>query len=310
MKRTTLALALIMALLLSVAAGTQLVKFGTANPFSQSAYSGERSPSIEVKPPVVSITFPENNMLYNTNNLSLAFNVSTDSKTLRLGSFHMITGVGIQEIYFTGDWLNETIKVYYSPDMEDWKKNVTKTYYMGEYRDNSSGIDFGNLSLPLTNIPDGNHSITVAATGVGSDYQIFNWYIFHIAGRSSVYFTIDATPPRVTLLSPENKTYETPDIALNFTVNEQVSHTVYSLDGKENVTMAGNTTLTGLPDGTHSVTVYATDLAGNIGASETVYFNVEVLKPFPATLVIMTIALVAVVCVSLLVYLKKRKHQL
>ena len=105
MKRTTLALTLISALLLSVAAGTQFVQFGVANPFSQSAYSGEKSPNSEVKPPVVSITFPENNMVYNTNNLSLAFNVSTDAKTLYPGDFRMITGIGIQEIYLIGDWL-------------------------------------------------------------------------------------------------------------------------------------------------------------------------------------------------------------
>ena len=309
MKRTTLALTLTIALLLSVAVRTQVVQFGTANPFSQSAYSGETSASAEVKPPVISITLPENNMVYNTNNLSLTFNVSTDSKTIG-GGFHMITGISIQDIYFKGDWLNNTIKVYYSPDIEDRKKNITKTYYMGEYRDNSSGIDFGNLSVPLTNIPDGNHSIIVAATGIGSEYYIFNWYLFHTSGRATVNFTIDSTPPNVTLLSLENKTYEVSDMALNFTVNEQASHMAYSLDGNETVTIAGNTTLTGLSDGVHSIKVYATDEAGNIGASETLYFSVEVPKPFPTPLVIATMASVAVVLVSVLIYFKKRNHQL
>jgi hypothetical protein len=308
MKRTAFALTLTLALLFSVATGTQLVQFGAANPFSQSAYSGETSASAGVKPPVISITFPENNMVYNTNNLSLTFNVSTDSKTIG-GGFHMITSTSIQEVYFTGDWLNNTIKIYYSPDMEDRKKNITKTYYMGEYRDNSSGIDLGNLSVPLTNIPDGNHSIIVAATGIGSEFYIFNWYIFHTSGRASVQFTIDSSSPSVTLLSLENKTYETPDIALNFTVNEQASHVAYSLDGQKNATIAGNTTLPGLADGAHNVTIYATDEAGNIGASETVYFSVEVPQPVPVQFAIVPVAAIAVIGMGLLVYFKKRNHQ-
>ncbi|MEM2099040.1 MAG: hypothetical protein QXU99_04755 [Candidatus Bathyarchaeia archaeon] len=294
---------------LFIAAGTQFVKVSVANPFSQSAYSGERSPSIDVKPPVVSIIFPENNMVFDTNNVTLAFNVSVNSERVQLDSFHMITGMGIQKIFFTGDWLNETILVYHSPDIEDWKKGITKTYYMGEYRDNSSGINFSNLFVPLTNIPGGNHSVTVVATGSGSEYYIFNLYLFHVTGRASVNFTIKPDPPKVTLLSLENKTYETTDIALNFTVNEQTSHLAYSLDGKENVTLAGNTTITGLPDGAHSVTVYATDVAGNIGASETVYFSISAHKQFPVQVVVISSVAIVVAGVVLLVYFRKRNHK-
>jgi hypothetical protein len=46
---------------------------------------------------------------------------------------------------------------------------------------------------------------------------------------------------------------------------------------------------------------------GNTGVSETVYFSVEV--PFPTTMVIVPAALVAVLGVGLLVYLKGRKHK-
>jgi hypothetical protein len=54
----------------------------------------------------------------------------------------------------------------------------------------------------------------------------------------------------------------------------------------------------------HNVTVYACDSAGNIGASDTIHFNVEV--PFPTTLVIASIASAAVMGIGLLVYYKKR----
>jgi hypothetical protein len=71
----------------------------------------------------------------------------------------------------------------------------------------------------------------------------------------------------------------TPNISLNFTVNETVTQISYVLDGKENVTVASNTILTNLPYGEHNVTVYATDIAGNVGSSETVIFTVA--KPDP-----------------------------
>jgi hypothetical protein len=110
----------------------------------------------------------------------------------------------------------------------------------------------------------------------------------------------------------ENQTYTSADVPLSFAVNETTSQTAYSLDGQENVTaVAGNTTLTGLPNGVHNVTVYAHDLAGNIGASETVTFTVaEEPEPFPtAPVAAASVATVAVALVGLLVYFRKRKHQ-
>jgi N-acetylneuraminic acid mutarotase len=113
--------------------------------------------------------------------------------------------------------------------------------------------------------------------------------------------------PAVYIFSPENKTYASSNISLVFTVNEPTSWLGYSLDGQDNVTFGGNTTLSGLPNGSHNLTVYATDQYGNTGASETVYFNVEV--PFPTTLVtVASVATVAVVGVGLLVYFRRRKR--
>jgi hypothetical protein len=94
---------------------------------------------------------------------------------------------------------------------------------------------------------------------------------------------------------------------LSFSVSEPVSQITYSLDGQENVTVAGNSTLVGLSVGVHNVTVYAWDTAGNVGASETITFTVT---PFPAVPVAAaSVASVAVVIAGLLAYFKKRKHQ-
>jgi hypothetical protein len=106
----------------------------------------------------------------------------------------------------------------------------------------------------------------------------------------------------------ENKTYGVSDIPLNFTLSEPTSQITYSLDGQENVTIAGNTTLTNLPYGGHNITVYASDLAGNVGNSETIAFTIAKPEPFPTTLFIAGAVSVAVAGVGLLGYFKKRKR--
>lgn len=74
------------------------------------------------------------------------------------------------------------------------------------------------------------------------------------------------------------------------------------------MTLAENTILTGLPNWSHNVTVYAWDLAGNVGISETAYFSVDVPKPFSIVPVaVASTASVAVACVDIILYLRKSK---
>jgi hypothetical protein len=122
-----------------------------------------------------------------------------------------------------------------------------------------------------------------------------------------VNFIIDTTPPSISV--PMETRYNSSDVPLNFTINEPYSKLSYMLDNKENVTISGNTTLASLPNGMHNVTVYAWDVAGNIGTSGIMQFSVEVPKPFPTTLVAAASgASAVVVAAGLLVYFKKRKN--
>jgi len=94
--------------------------------------------------------------------------------------------------------------------------------------------------------------------------------------------TVDETPPVISVLSPQNTTYPTSDILLNFTVNEATDWIGYSLNNQMNVTIPGNTTIP-VPEGRHNLVVYANDTAGNMGASDTVWFSADVDPPIIET---------------------------
>jgi hypothetical protein len=134
-------------------------------------------------------------------------------------------------------------------------------------------------------------------------YDLVSAYVY-----SNVTFNIDSIPPNISILSPENKAYNTSDVPLDFTVNETASQITYSLDEQENVTATGNMTLTQLSNGAHNVTVYATDEAGNIGASPTVTFTIAKPEPFPTTLVVTASGVaVAIVGLGFLFYFKRSR---
>ena len=94
--------------------------------------------------------------------------------------------------------------------------------------------------------------------------------------------------------------------------------------GQKRKTIIGNTTLTELTNGTHTLVVYAEDVAGKIGASQPVTFNVGKLTyqiqehkpkeqslapsiPFPITWITPIVVSVAAVITVLMLFLRKRK---
>jgi hypothetical protein len=189
--------------------------------------------------------------------------------------------------------------VYYEAD---WQEGLHRIYSVNN---STSTKMYSRLSITakFTEIPDGRHRIAVYANlHDGSQ------------GSSSIDFTINV-PPSTAILSPENKTYHTADLPLNFTVNEPQKWVGYSLDGEKNITITGNSTITNLTNGFHSITVYANDTSGNMGASHTLAFTVAepmVIKSglFSTTIVIEIISTLAILVAvaGLLVYIKKRKQ--
>ena len=125
-----------------------------------------------------------------------------------------------------------------------------------------------------------------------------------------VNFTVALPEP--VIVFPESITYNESSVPLAFTLGTSpISWVGYSLDGNDNVTVTGNTTLTGLSNGEHNITVYANDTFGNAAASQTVNFTVAVppvIQSFPAATVAAASGVSAVVVIAgLMVYFRKRK---
>ncbi len=120
----------------------------------------------------------------------------------------------------------------------------------------------------------------------------------------------EITPPKINITSPINLTYNESSIPLVFNSDKAVNWTSYSLDGQQNVTFSGDTNLTDISNGLHTITMYSQDTFGNIGSSQTISFTVA--KPEPESFPVVPVAVVSIVAVALavaglLVYHKKHK---
>jgi hypothetical protein len=279
-KKTALTLVVILALSVSVMNGIQPVGLAYAN----FMYQRTGSPPLGAVPLTVSVSSPENNTIYRTNNITLSFGATAENTSL----------YGIRILHYKTDWLPDDVLVYQQESDHPYPSNMLRAIaYNKTYQ-----------------IPDGEHSLIINASGSGmyDDPKAMTVYTFWMKTILVTNFTIDTVPPNVTVLPFQNGPYNVSDVPLNFVTNEVVSQTSYVLDGLQNVTINGNTTLTELANGKHDITVYGYDIARNVGVSETVSFIVAVAEPFPTTIVATASASVAIVSVGLLVHFKKRKR--
>jgi len=272
-----------LALVLSLVAQASILNLGKADPY---ILNGFVPPDPSTKPPNVQVFSPQNNSIFSSNNVSLSFYVTKPES--QEASQTVLT-----YIYYQADWLQNTTFLY--------NYEVQSSYYIEQF----------SYSYGFTGIPDGKHSIIIYADGMGwyPPSGLF-YYGFFINGSSTICFTVETIIPRISV-SLQNKSYATNDIPLNITLNKPMSNITYSLDGHDNVTITGNTTLNGLSNGEHNLIAYAEDNAGYTGATEKIYFSIEPFPtvPFAAAFITAVSGAVAVVVVAgLLVYFKKRKR--
>jgi hypothetical protein len=84
-------------------------------------------------------------------------------------------------------------------------------------------------------------------------------------GFAQVYFTVDVTPPNITIISPLNITYNISYVQVLVTANEPILEWLHSHNGEANETFSANFTVYGLNNGSNCIDFYAYDLVGNLG---------------------------------------------
>lgn len=221
------------------------------------------------------------------------------------------TGDGITHLYKDGilhDELNN-VAVRYSAGTINWICNITvgTNYTSGSI----SKIQTINKATPIVNLNilpsqtvtyPTQTTTTCSITSLNNEVipQLFrgvpvsNPDIVTLAIGSYIYFCNNSAtqnyttaqtqktlivstavnPPVITIVSPQNTTYNTNYVPLTFTINKSTSWIGYSLDNQPNKTILGNVTLS-LPNGTHNVIVYANDTVGSVGSSNRVYFSIN-----------------------------------
>ena len=240
-------------------------------------------------PPIIDVVSPVESRWYPSNDVWLNFTLTKPSDWFsKPGCFISHIGYSVDG-HITGPFGRKI-------DNSDNKQVMIKV------KDYSSGVPNTptsfNFSFNLEGLKDGKHTIEIQVEG-NHDWTEF-YYTFP---RTS--FTVDSVPPQVSVLDLENKAFSMPEVPLIFTVNETALKITYCLDGQENVRISGNETLANLTYGNHNLTVFVTDYAGNIGASETLFFTVE--EPFP-TLLVASASVVTICVFAVFLLMRKHKH--
>jgi hypothetical protein len=283
MKRKALALTLILAILSSTAVGTLLVNMAKANYLPP--------PSLEIFSPIPPpCVYPNASVL-----LNVRVNILPNEPDITYIRYSL-DGKG-----------NVTLT------------NLTKEENVGYWTTTKGVIAPGtafHAKASMANLADGKHTLTV--------------YAHYANGKEmsrSKEFTVDTHykpyKPELLILSPQNQTYTTAELPLTFTINEPIMHAHYMLDRNDpfvflsgETELTGNSTLTGLSNGVHNITVTVVTERGS--ASQTTYFSINIddenenastTDPIPTIPVVAgSIGGIATVGVSLLFYFKKRRR--
>ena len=252
---------------------------------------------VGAKPPTITISPIENNSSLNVNNFNLTITATSGNSILN-------TSRWIDTIYYKVDWQQKNTYVY--------------RYMNDELNPFDYSTSFNLTGINGTIIPEGKHTLTVYAIEEGQFFHapvpsevsglkkiVYN--SFQIEGSTSVSFAIDRTAPNITVLSIENTTYSQNAIPLNFTINEPVSKLAYNLDTRGNNSVIGNITLTDLSVGEHKLIIYAWDVSGNVGASETLVFTIA--ETFPMLILVIVASSVVIILLVVMYFLLYRRHR-
>ena len=136
-----------------------LVGCSVANPYYS---TGVVPPDPETYPPVITITLPVNNTVYNTTRVPLTFNVTAPQSSTA-------SSTGVYKVAYKDDWRNETIHIF------------------------PEAYDEPSFDLLFSNIPEGQHSITIKADGWGiyMNWAEGSYKECRLSSTATIIFTVD-----------------------------------------------------------------------------------------------------------------------
>ncbi len=226
-------------LLISITAGILSVEEATAN-FGPTP----------ADPPIITIVEPAE-LSIQSKNVVIVFNVT-----------HLNT------------WWKAGIEIQYGYILDNQKPGTTQPILVSSETINNTVKR--QWKFFLTGISDGPHKIRI--TGKIRE-TIIEYGYTDVGGAegfsSPVNFIVDSIIPKISVVSPENRTYNNINLQFEWITDEETPISWYQLDNQTNATTNRNSTLIGLSEGSHRLVVYANDTAGNVGKSNLVYFTVD-----------------------------------
>ena len=187
--------------------------------------------------------------------------------------------------------------------------------FTSDYYSSLSGLGEGYHTIMIRVLSPPDYDISYLAVNGSNPLD-------HFYFENSVLYGIDITNPSIGNISIKDTINFKNDLELNCTIDEPFSWIAYCLDNQANVTIETNpqynyafddssngtlqvsTNLTNITEGSHSLTIYVKDIAGNTGVSQTVTFTVVRLEPYIIIIVVLT-SVAAIV--ALLVRKRRRK---
>jgi hypothetical protein len=173
------------------------------------------------------------------------------------------------EMYSTGFSSEELAEVRYSIDGQP---------------ENSASIknevsSYGYANATISGLSKGAHKLFIRGhTSLGdfsSQYVSFN---------RTIYFIVDTVSTTIEVISPQQTTYNSITVSLEFKSYKSLTWAGYSLDQKMVIDCLNKTSITNLSNGAHSLRIYGTDGSGNIYASQSIVFFINGKKPPVVTL--------------------------
>ncbi|MEK6977038.1 MAG: Ig-like domain-containing protein [Candidatus Hydrothermarchaeota archaeon] len=271
--------------------------------------------TVDTTPPVVTLVSPANDSNFSGHSVTFNFTVIDDNSNITLNFTFYLDGTA----NFSGTIANGTFNVTtrtIQDGLHSWSVNVsdaagnsgmsaTRFFRVNTtappvlYIASPQNTTYANISIQLNvsgNLPvdtwqyslNGTANVTFTPNITFTAAEGANNIVVTANGTSgnrnstTVYFTVDTTPPLVTVLSPANTSYPNSSVWLNFivTLNENSGNVTALLDATTNFSLTNssgnwNFLLTSLTEGAHNVRIFANDSLGNMNSTQIVYFTVS-----------------------------------